>query len=78
MINNYLLATAVYSTSDFKYFLSIPTHSNWYSTFQDFNHFVPVKKILPMVNWLTGGQVNSGNYQPYKQQGYSERPLSRL
>ena len=25
---------------------------------------VPVKKILPMVNWLTGGQVNPGNYQP--------------
>ena len=28
---------------------------------------VLVEKILPMVNWLTGGQVNSGNYQPYKE-----------
>ena len=57
MINKYLEVTAVCSTSDFIHFLSIPTHFIWYSNFQDFNHFVPVKIFLPIVNWLTNGQV---------------------
>ena len=67
MIDKYFWAIAVYSVSVFKYFLSIPTHSNWYSYIQDFNHFVPVKKCTPIVIWLTGGQVNFRNCQPYPQ-----------